>query len=250
MAERLTARSGDFWFFEPANIELVVKVLDGCAINGHYWVFAVGLTDVAVTMTVRDLRTGSRYAGVPTSGVERSWTSPGGEPFGPINDVAAFATCAGAAGRHVISGAPRGLFDQAVESAPGIDPGLSSVSAATANCREDDVSLCLQDGRYEVRANWRAGEESGAAAASVRTSDTGDVLVLLAGQRRTRGQGPRRLRGQRAPVGPCGRPDRCGVELSVRDTSSDAAAKMYLSSEGAPFATKFELTAFPCAAGP
>ena len=63
-SERLTARSGDFWFFEPANIELVVKVLDGCSINGHYWVFAVGLTDVAVTMTVRDLRAGSPFAGV------------------------------------------------------------------------------------------------------------------------------------------------------------------------------------------
>ncbi len=54
MAERLTARSGDFWFFEPANIELVVKVLDGCSINGHRWVVMGGLTDVGVEITVRD----------------------------------------------------------------------------------------------------------------------------------------------------------------------------------------------------
>ena len=33
VAGKLTARSGDFWFFDPGNIELVVKVLDGCSIK-------------------------------------------------------------------------------------------------------------------------------------------------------------------------------------------------------------------------
>ena len=35
VAERLTADAGDFWFFPSGHIELVVKVLDGCAINDH-----------------------------------------------------------------------------------------------------------------------------------------------------------------------------------------------------------------------
>ncbi len=40
---KLTSDSGYFWFFNDANIELVVKVLDGCRIgNGAYWVFAGG----------------------------------------------------------------------------------------------------------------------------------------------------------------------------------------------------------------
>lgn len=36
-----------FYFFSPDNWELMVKVLDGCAINGHYWVFGAASTDVA-----------------------------------------------------------------------------------------------------------------------------------------------------------------------------------------------------------
>jgi hypothetical protein len=35
----LGADTGYFWFFEDTNVELVVKVLDGRAINGHTWVF-------------------------------------------------------------------------------------------------------------------------------------------------------------------------------------------------------------------
>ena len=239
MAERLTARSGDFWFFEPANIELVVKVLDGCSINGHWWVFAVGLTDVAVTMTVRDLRAGSPLAGVPTSNVERSWTSSVGDRFGPIADVAAFATCsasADAAGRgNVISGAPR------------MERPASAGAAATTGCARDEASLCLQDGRYEVRANWRAGDESGAAGGIPRTRDTGmfwffspDNVELL-----VKVLDGCSINGHRWVV--MGGLTDVGVEITVRDTgASDAAVKTYLNSEGGPFATRFDVTAFPC----
>lgn len=41
-----------FYFFSPDNWELMVKVLDGCAINGHYWVFGAASTDVAYTITI------------------------------------------------------------------------------------------------------------------------------------------------------------------------------------------------------
>ena len=50
----LTPDSGYFSFFNAANIELVVKVLNGCSVNQHYWVFAAGLTNVEVTLTVTD----------------------------------------------------------------------------------------------------------------------------------------------------------------------------------------------------
>ena len=36
----LTDESVLFTFFSPDNVELVVKVLDGTRINGHYWVFS------------------------------------------------------------------------------------------------------------------------------------------------------------------------------------------------------------------
>jgi hypothetical protein len=35
-----------------------VKVLNGRAINGHFWVFYGGLTDLEYTITVRDTATG------------------------------------------------------------------------------------------------------------------------------------------------------------------------------------------------
>ena len=55
----LTDDTGYFWFFDAANIELVVKTLDGTSTNGHYWVFSGGLSDVQYTITVTDLETGA-----------------------------------------------------------------------------------------------------------------------------------------------------------------------------------------------
>jgi hypothetical protein len=45
--------SGAFWFFDPGNIELFVKVIDGSAINNRAWVFHGALTDVEYTITVQ-----------------------------------------------------------------------------------------------------------------------------------------------------------------------------------------------------
>ncbi len=56
----LTADTGYFWFFSNSNVELMVKVLDGRAVNGHFWVFHGGLSDVAYTLTVTDAVTGAR----------------------------------------------------------------------------------------------------------------------------------------------------------------------------------------------
>ena len=54
----LTSDTGEFWFFSPNNLELVVKVLDGREINGYYWVFYGALSDVEYTITVTDSVTG------------------------------------------------------------------------------------------------------------------------------------------------------------------------------------------------
>ena len=55
----ITGDTGAFWFFDPANLELVIKVLDGRAVNGHFWVFYGALSDVSYTITVTDTVTGS-----------------------------------------------------------------------------------------------------------------------------------------------------------------------------------------------
>jgi hypothetical protein len=48
--------SGYFWFFQPDNPEVFVKVLDACAVNGRYWLFAGGLTNLGVDLSFFDDR--------------------------------------------------------------------------------------------------------------------------------------------------------------------------------------------------
>lgn len=48
----LTEFSGYFTFFEPQNVELTIKILDGRPINGHYWVFIASMTDRPFELTV------------------------------------------------------------------------------------------------------------------------------------------------------------------------------------------------------
>ncbi len=53
----LTSDSGYFWFFNPGNVELMVKMLDGRSLNGHWWFFYASLSNVAYTITVTDTQT-------------------------------------------------------------------------------------------------------------------------------------------------------------------------------------------------
>ncbi len=51
-------QGGAFWFFNAGNPEMLIKVLDGCGMNDHYWIFMAATTDVGFTVTVRDTVTG------------------------------------------------------------------------------------------------------------------------------------------------------------------------------------------------
>jgi hypothetical protein len=82
-AVTLTDATGYFWFFDSSNVELIVKVLNGCAVNNFYWVFAAGLTNVGVQMTVTDMKTGQ----------QKIFNNAVGTAFAPIQDTSAFATC-------------------------------------------------------------------------------------------------------------------------------------------------------------
>jgi len=55
----LTSDTGAYWFFTSNNLEVIVKVVDGRAFNGKYWVFVGALTDVQYTLTIRDVVTGA-----------------------------------------------------------------------------------------------------------------------------------------------------------------------------------------------
>jgi hypothetical protein len=55
----LTRDTGAFWFYGDQNLEMMVKILDGRGLNGHYWVFFSALSDAAVTLKVTDRQTGA-----------------------------------------------------------------------------------------------------------------------------------------------------------------------------------------------
>lgn len=82
----LTTDTGYFWFFDPASAEVMVKVINGCAVNQRFWVFAGGLTNVEVTLRVESHIPGQRVQ-------VKTFVNPQGTPFRPIQSTDAFSTC-------------------------------------------------------------------------------------------------------------------------------------------------------------
>lgn len=79
-----TDDSGLFTFFNDENVELIVKVLNGCATQfNSYWVFSAGLTNVAVEITVTDTQNGQ----------VKTYTNTQGDVFVSMLDTRAFETC-------------------------------------------------------------------------------------------------------------------------------------------------------------
>jgi hypothetical protein len=78
-----SADSGLFWFFAPDNWELLVKVLNGCAVNGRHWVFTAAATNVGYRLTVLDTATGRA----------KVYPNPLGTPAAALTDTDAFDTC-------------------------------------------------------------------------------------------------------------------------------------------------------------
>jgi hypothetical protein len=76
----LTDDTGYFWFFSANNVEITAKVLNACPVNGFHWVFVSGLTNVKVSMTVKDMQ----------SGITRTYANAQGTYFQPQFDTSAF----------------------------------------------------------------------------------------------------------------------------------------------------------------
>lgn len=72
--------SARLWFFSPDNEEMLLKVLAGCDINGHYWVFFAATTDVGFELTVTD----------GSSGASASYENEVGMAANAVTDTEAF----------------------------------------------------------------------------------------------------------------------------------------------------------------
>jgi hypothetical protein len=77
-------RGGLFWFFSQDNPEVLVKVLNGCAINDHYWIYISAGTNVGYTVTVNDIAQ-------PTN--PKTYTNPDLQEALPVQDTSALASC-------------------------------------------------------------------------------------------------------------------------------------------------------------
>ena len=77
-AQALTSDSGALWFFGAANLELMVKIVPFCGSGvNRYAVYAGGLTDVEVKLTVTDTKDGTAH----------DFTNPLGTLFTPVRDA-------------------------------------------------------------------------------------------------------------------------------------------------------------------
>jgi PKD repeat protein len=141
-AVQLTRDTGYFWFFNSANVEMVLKVLDACNGFNHFWVFAGGLTNVKVDITVTDTVTGT----------VKTYHNAQNTPFQPIQDTSAFATC--------------GAKSATAASDSSLEPKFGTPSGTT---------LLLGTGsRFKVETTWKTpAGATGSGQAVQLTSDTG-----------------------------------------------------------------------------
>ncbi|MCP4663777.1 MAG: hypothetical protein GY856_50985 [bacterium] len=154
--------SGIFWFFDSENWEMLVKVLDGCALNDRFWVFAAATTNVEYTLRVTDALTGR----------SKSYFNPLGNPAAAITDTAALASCQ--------TDGPVKLADSAGEwetLQPAVPPRRSAVSIAKQRgpCVPGATELCLNRKRFRVEVDWRdfAGRTGAGRVAPVSADDSG-----------------------------------------------------------------------------
>jgi hypothetical protein len=227
----LTDDSGYFWFFDADNVEILIKVLDGCAINDRFWVFAGGLTNVEVNLRIDDGATGAT----------RSYFNSLGQGFQPILDIAAFDTCdagGGAATTNVhAADVPTGVLDVLAAGLRG--------NAAAAACAGGETTLCLRDGRFEATLLWQSATASGEGQPQPLSEESGtfwffepdnvEALVKVLDGCALNGH---------YWVFAAGITD-VATDLQVLDTAT-AASRRYTSELGTPFPPILDVEAFEC----
>jgi photosystem II stability/assembly factor-like uncharacterized protein len=76
-AVTLTSDTGYFWFFSQSNVEVVAKMVSFCGSGtNNVGIYTTGLTDIGVTLTVTDTKTG----------FVKAYTNTIGKPFDLIRD--------------------------------------------------------------------------------------------------------------------------------------------------------------------
>lgn len=159
-ARPLAADSGTFWFFDPDNLELFVKEIDGVSFNNAYWTFYGALSNVEFTVLATDTATGAQHG----------YFNPIGT-FASRGDIESFPQEEGFALPSSAATAP----------VPWVHPRAAPLRSANA-CVPNATTLCLADGRFAASVSWHdfAGR-SGVGTPIVLTPDTGSFWFFDAG---------------------------------------------------------------------
>jgi streptogramin lyase len=170
----LTSDTGYFWFFNAANVELVIKVLDARALNGYFWVFYGALSNVEYTITITDLETQTVKTFFNPADTLASYANT--SAFGPFSTSSATAGAGMAAGSDAEGEAA--LFREEIaairaEQAAGV--AAAAPADASDTCAVNDTTLCLAASRFRVRVDWEVPSQgtSGVGHAVPLTADTG-----------------------------------------------------------------------------
>ncbi|MDY7094853.1 MAG: hypothetical protein SX243_17915 [Acidobacteriota bacterium] len=126
--EPLTSDTGQLWFFDSENLEVITKILDGGPVNGFGWFFYGSLTDLGFWLSAVDLETG----------VSRTYVQKERETCGGA-DVRAF---------------PMDVGSVAPISSGASQPPRYLAAPTTGACAPDATTLCLLDGRFQLRLEW------------------------------------------------------------------------------------------------
>ncbi len=158
----LTADTGYFYFFKPANVELVTKVLNATGLNGHFWLFYGALSNVEYEL--RGLDT--------TTGFLRIYTNPANH-FASVGDTVAFPAGAGGV-------APASLEAKEAPAADGSEDWVVDLSGfEKGSCTPSPTRLCLNQGRFQVEMTWTDPQGNPSAGRAVPlTVDTGYFYFL------------------------------------------------------------------------
>ncbi len=245
-----TNDSGLFWFFSLTNWELLVKVLDGCAVNGHVWLYAAASTDVGYVITVADT----------VSGATRQYVSEPGAASEAITDSTAFPlACSGggtsaAASSTTAVAAATGPVPE--DSGPGdghtSSPWQTGSKAANeqpdagSGCVGGPSTLCLQNGRFEVTLEWSTADGAAGTGLVPRpaTTDSGLFYFFDPGNWETlvKVLDGCAFNGHHWVLAASATD--LGLEFTVRDTATETIRK-YVKNPGKPASALVDVAAFP-----
>jgi photosystem II stability/assembly factor-like uncharacterized protein len=156
----LAADTGAFWFFDPDNLELFAKEIDGTGYNNAFWTFYGALSNVEFTLLATDTATGAQHGYFNRS-----------TQFASRGDIESFPQEVSVAASTPLASPARLLR-----------PARAAVARSANACVPNATTLCLADGRFAASVTWRdfAGR-TGVGTPIVLTPDTGSFWFFDAG---------------------------------------------------------------------